>query len=191
VNTALLLAIGAIASVATGLWDLLSHDARDVLRSVGALEVGLILGTAVETVLPGGLLVGAVSGLIAGYATFDRIVDRRVADLDDEMLDAADSASALLVLHDRVDLVTRPLGGTRRTTSYLSMLFILLLGIALNGMGLAYDFWYANLAGAAIMFWPLARGTRWLAEHDEGRALERRLAEVAEEADPNRALTDG
>jgi len=175
VNTTLFLTIGAIGSVAAGVRDLFRTGARDVLRCVGAFELGLVLGAAAEAYVPGGLVLGALGGFIGGYWGFDRLIGRRVDRLEATVAEAPDSASALLAVHDRVDLVTRPIGGVRPTARYLSMLFILLLGIVLNGVGIAYDLWIANAMGSGIMFWPLAVGTRWLAEHEEGRALRRLL----------------
>jgi hypothetical protein len=191
VNATLLLALGAAGSVGAGLRDLYKTGSRDVLPCVGAMELGLIVGTAAEALLPGGLALGALGGLIAGYARFDRLTARRVDAVEAELTEAPDRASALLVVHDRVDLVTRPIGGARRTARYLSMLFILLLGIVLSGMGVAHDYWIANVMGAGIMFWPIAAGTRWLAEHEEGRALRSRLLDDRPDRDLERALPDG
>jgi len=172
------LTLMALGAVAVGLWDLVKSNGRDVLRVSGFLELGLVLGAVSQIVVPGGFLIGAIGGFALASSSFDRISKARAADLDARLAAAPDDATSLLAVHDRIDTLVDPTNGVRQAGVFLSLLFMLFLGLGLISMGLRYDIWFTLLLGSLVLLLPATQGTRFLADFEERRLLHERLTEL-------------
>lgn len=167
----LAIALLAAASIGIGIWDVWGK-ARDVLAVVGLAELALVAGVALETLFPGGFAVSVIASWVLGAKGVARVEASREAELEFALEQAPDSASRLLVLHDRMD--RRRLDGTvaEKTMAFAGLWVLALVAVGLIAMGLTYDSWQVLLAGVGIAFLPVGQAAKAITAGEERRQVE-------------------
>ena len=165
----------AVASIGIGVWDLWGK-ARDVLRAVSLATLALVGGVALDVLLPGGFVAGAIAAWAVGARGVARIHAARGEELEIALDAAEDPASRLLVLHDRVDL--RSLDGTvaEKAAGVAALGVLALVAVGLIAAGMTYSAWQLLLAGIGVGFLPVSQATKALTAAEERRAVQARLA---------------
>ena len=168
----------AAASVGFGVWDLLRNDARDLLRASFLALGGMLIGAGLHFMVPGGFVAGAVAGVAIGSVELSRVVRVRKERREYLLGGVGDDAASLLILHDRLDSLTKSSGGLRWIFPFLAVLALLSVGMVLVVVGFRFDLWLALVVGSLALFLPISLTGRLVLEAGEQRQLGARLAEA-------------
>jgi len=178
-RTSLIVLISTLAVVG-GIWDLVKRGARDLLSSFLLLGIGMVAGVGLESIFGGGFLVGAVGGFALGMPRLVRAETKRKDAMTAALLRAPDTASSLLLVHDRLDELEsgKPSGGSGRTGWLLGLAIVALVGFGEVAIGLAYNVWQFLLAGSCVLFLPLSQIGRMMVEAEESQVLRAALTRL-------------
>jgi len=166
-----------VSAIAVGVWDLLSRESRGLFRAALTCEGGLLLGVFLQLFLPGGFLVGAAAGFLAGIVAFRRWARDRVSSVHSLAAPQADDSLLLLELHDHLDSLDSDLRPAYRVAGGLALVLLAAIAASMLVMGLLDETWSFLPIGSLGLFLPLAHLMRILSERDERRALEEAIAE--------------
>jgi hypothetical protein len=160
-------------AVAAGVWDLFKRGGRDLLGPFLLLGLGMVAGVGLESIFGGGFLVGAVAGFAVGMPRLVRSETRRKDAMASRLLGTPDTASALLVVHDRLDELERysPQGRIGRTAWFVGMAMLALVGFGEMAIGLSYHVWQFLMAGSCLLFLPVSQIGRTMVEAEESQVL--------------------
>ncbi|MCG6955745.1 MAG: hypothetical protein LJF04_07130 [Gemmatimonadetes bacterium] len=168
-----LIVLLSVFAVAGGMWDLFKRNGRDLLGSFLLLGLGMVAGVGLESLFGGGFLVGTIAGFAVGMPRLVRAEKRRKDAMASMLLEAPDTASALLVVHDRLDELERcsPQGRLGRTAWFVGLTLMALVGFGELAIGLSYHVWQFLLAGSCLLFLPVSQIGRTMVEAEESHVL--------------------
>lgn len=159
-DATLLFVLMATASICFGAWDLWREKARDVLIAVGAAEVALLGGAALEALIPGGLVIGAVVASLVAVKGVGRVRAAREEELKRLLAEVPDAGSRLLELYDRLDAQEMAESSSQEIGRVLVSGLLAMMGIFLMAAGVTGDTWQFVLAGAGLIFLPASQMAR-------------------------------
>ena len=169
------LVVLAVTGVVTGSWDLLRRGRRDILEVVALLELGLGAGVALNMLLPGAFLLGAVGATALAAHRLDAVGRTRAEETEALLAGVDGTAERLLVVHDHLDRLGLPMARVGTFGALAALGFLGLLSLALMVGGLTYASWPLLLIGSAFLYLPAVSAAQALSDGEERRLLMERL----------------
>jgi len=141
-----------MGAAALAAFDLHKKDMRGVLGAVGFFVFGLVLGTVLQLVFPGGIFLGGLGGAALGATRFDDFRRSRRQALEEELAATDELAERMLLIHDRLDRARPKQKWTTRISGTVAVTLLSLFAGILLLVGLLHE------AGELLLLGGLAAG---------------------------------